>query len=76
MLNLGHAVTYPGTVTAAMESITWGVPAIAFSLGCIESGLAAADYNTAATRARIIVGAALQHSLPEGTLLNVNLPML
>jgi 5'-nucleotidase len=32
MANLGHDVTYSGTVTAAMESVIWGVPAIAFSL--------------------------------------------
>ncbi len=76
MPNLGHDVTYSGTVTAAMEAIIWGVPGIAFSLGSVENGLAISDYHTAASVAQIIVNAAIQHPLPGGTLLNVNIPML
>jgi 5'-nucleotidase len=76
MPNLGHDVTYSGTVTAAMEAIIWGVPAIAFSLGSIENGLAVGEYATAAKQAQIIVDAALQHRIPGETLLNVNIPLL
>ena len=38
--NLGHDVTYSGTVTAAMEAAIWGIPAIAFSLDTPENGAA------------------------------------
>ncbi len=31
MHNLGHDVTYSGTVTAAMEAVIWDTPGIAFS---------------------------------------------
>jgi len=76
MPNLGHDVTYSGTVTAAMEALIWGVPGIAFSLGSVENGLVVSDYAPTATLAQKIVEAAIQHSLPTETLLNVNVPML
>ncbi len=76
MPNLGHDVTYSGTVTAAMEAIIWGVPGIAFSLGSVENGLAVSDYQPAASMAQRIVEAAVLHSLPAETLLDVNVPML
>ena len=74
--NLGHDVTYSGTVTAAMEAIIWGVPGIAVSLGAAENGLAISDYETAGSQVTKIVQAAIQHHFPDGTLLNVNIPML
>jgi 5'-nucleotidase len=76
MPNLGHDVTYSGTVTAAMEAIIWGIPGIAFSLGSVENGLAISDYHPAVSVAQKIVNAVIQHSLPAETLLNVNVPML
>ncbi len=30
--NLGHDVTYSGTVTAVMEGIIWGIPGVAVSM--------------------------------------------
>jgi 5'-nucleotidase len=59
MPNLGHDVTYSGTVTAAMEAIIWGVPAIAFSLGSVENGLAVSDYQPASSIAQQIIEAAI-----------------
>jgi 5'-nucleotidase len=76
MPNLGHDVTYSGTVTAAMEAVIWGVPGIAFSLGSVENGLTAVDYQDAARMARLVVEASLPHKLPTGILLNVNIPLL
>lgn len=76
MPNLGHDVTYSGTVTAAMEAIIWGVPGIAFSLGSVENGLFISDYASAASIAQKVIDAVIQHSLPAGILLNVNVPML
>jgi 5'-nucleotidase len=74
--NLGHDVTYSGTVTAAMEAVIWGVPGIAFSLGSVDNGLAATDYQAAAHIARQVVETSLPRQLPEGILLNVNIPLL
>ncbi len=76
MANLGHDVTYSGTVTAAMESVIWGVPAIAFSLDTHENHLGSLDYGPAARQARQIVSTILKHGLPAGILLNVNIPHL
>ena len=76
MPNLGHDVTYSGTVTAAMEAIIWGIPGIAFSLGSVENGLTIFDYAPAAHVAQKVVEAAIQQPLPPATLLNVNIPML
>jgi 5'-nucleotidase len=46
MPNLGHDVTYSGTVTAAMEAVIWETPAIAFSLG-VQDALALSNYTAA-----------------------------
>src|SRR4030043_1904854 len=37
--NIGHDVTYSGTVTAAMEAVIWGIPGIAISLDSPENHL-------------------------------------
>jgi 5'-nucleotidase len=76
MPNLEPDVTYSGTVTAAMESIIWGIPAIAFSLDSIEYGLTISNYTTAARVAQQVVDAAIRQPLPPGIFLNVNIPML
>lgn len=76
MANVGHDVTYSGTVTAAMEAVIWGVSAIAFSLDTLENHLGALDYAPAARLARQIVNKVLAHRLPAGILLNVNIPYL
>jgi 5'-nucleotidase len=76
MANLGHDVTYSGTVTAAMESVIWGVPAIAFSLDTKENHLGDLDYAPAAQIARKIVETVEINHLPPGLLLNVNIPYL
>ena len=74
--NLGHDVTYSGTVTAAMEAVIWGVPGIAFSLGSVENGLSVSDYSTAADLARQVVQTGQRHGFPKNNLLNVNIPLL
>ncbi len=76
MANLGHDVTYSGTVTAAMESIIAGIPAIAFSLDGGEKGHGYLDYAATARIARLIVRTALTNGLPKGVFLNVNVPYL
>jgi 5'-nucleotidase len=76
MANLGHDVTYSGTVTAAMEAVIWGVPAIAISLDTYDNHLAAIDYKCSAEIAGKIVRNVKQHRIPAGILLNVNVPHL
>lgn len=76
MPNLGHDVTYSGTVTAAMEAVISGIPGIAVSLGSVENNLAVDDYQPASRLAAEIVQETIQHKLSSGILLNVNIPLL
>lgn len=68
--NLGDDASYSGTVAGALEATILGVPGIAFSLATRESF----DFIEAARFAVKIVERALSEGLPEGTLLNVNIP--
>jgi 5'-nucleotidase len=74
--NLGHDVTYSGTVTCAMESTIWGVPAVAVSVDSPDNHLGSVDYEPAARYARRVVQSVLRYGLPAETLLNVNVPYL
>lgn len=68
--NLGHDLTYSGTVAAAMEAVIWGLPGIAVSLDSYESQ----DFGFAAKAAARVVEQALVRGLPPGTMLNMNVP--
>jgi 5'-nucleotidase len=74
--NLGHDVTYSGTVTAAMESVIMGVPAVAVSLEILEGHLGEMDFQPAADAARKVVARVLEIGLAPEILLNVNVPYL
>jgi 5'-nucleotidase len=74
--NVGHDVTYSGTVTAAMEAVIAGVMGIAVSLDSPEKHIGELDYSTAASVARRVVERVLSDGLPEGVVLNVNVPYL
>lgn len=74
--NIGDDVTYSGTVTAAMEAVIGGLPAIAVSVDSPENHLGLVDYKAAALYASKITTAMLKHGLPKGILLNVNVPYL
>ena len=74
--NLGHDVTYSGTVTAAMEAGIAGVPGIAVSLEVPEGYSSEIDFGPAARAARMIVQRVIENGLPPGILLNVNVPFL
>ena len=67
--NLGDDITYSGTVAAALEGIVLGVPGLAIS----QQG-ASTVFDTAASFAAAVVDAVDDVPLPEGTLLNVNVP--
>jgi 5'-nucleotidase len=75
--NIGHDVTYSGTVTAAMEAVITGcIPGIAISLDAPENYSAPLDYSTAAKVARQVTALVMTDNLPQGVLLNVNVPYL
>jgi 5'-nucleotidase len=73
--NIGHDVTYSGTVTAAMEAVISEVPGIAVSLDS-KPGHGELDYGPAARVAARVALQVVTHGLPEGVLLNVNVPCL
>ena len=74
--NIGHDVTYSGTVTAAMEAAIGGVPGIAFSLHAPEEVQETLDYAPAARVANRVVTGVLRGSQLSHLLLNVNIPYL
>jgi len=74
--NVGHDLTYSGTVTCAMEATIWGVPAIAMSLNTPENHVGEIDFGPAAAVAQQVAEAVIRYGLPADTLLNVNVPYL
>ena len=74
--NLGHDVTYSGTVTAAMEAVIAGVPGVAISLDIAEDHIGEVYYGTAARAARQVVQNVINYGLPDEILLNVNVPFV
>jgi 5'-nucleotidase len=74
--NLGHDVTYSGTVTAAMEAVIAGVPGIAVSLETVEGYIGDIDYAPAAQIAGKIIQQVIENGLANEVLLNVNVPLL
>jgi 5'-nucleotidase len=75
--NIGHDVTYSGTVTAAMEAVIAGVPGIAFSLASQDKPEnVPTDYGPAAEIAKRVVQTAINAGLMKGVVLNVNIPYL
>ncbi len=68
--NLGDDITYSGTVAAAMEGTILGYPSVALSLAVGEFR----NFAAASKVALNIVKWVHENGLPEGTLLNVNVP--
>lgn len=74
--NLGHDVTYSGTVTAAMEAVIAGIPGVAVSLETTDNHFGEIDYGPAARAAAKIVCQVMENGLAHEILLNVNVPFL
>ena len=70
-VNMGLDLTHSGTVAAALEGASIGIPSIAFSLDASGEEL---QFEQAAEAALPIARWVLQHGLPAKTLLNVNFP--
>jgi 5'/3'-nucleotidase len=68
--NLGDDATYSGTVAGALEATILGVPGIALSLVARDNF----DFAESAAFAVVAVRKVLDEGLPEGTLLNINIP--
>jgi 5'-nucleotidase len=68
--NLGDDATYSGTVAGALEATILGVPGLAVSLVAREHF----DFTEAARFAVLATKKILSEGLPEGTLLNMNVP--
>ena len=70
--NTAISIIYSGTVSAATEGTILGIPSIAVSL----TTYAPPDFRYAAKFARKLAQLVIKKGLPEGTLLNVNVPPL
>jgi 5'-nucleotidase len=70
--NLGTDVLYSGTVSAAMEGVLEGIPSIAVSI----TNYNPTNFQAATNFARRLVNSTINHPLPEGILLNVNVPYI
>lgn len=70
--NTAISIIYSGTVSAATEGTILGIPSIAVSL----TTYGPPDFRYAAKFSRKLAELVLKKGLPEGTLLNVNVPAL
>ena len=70
--NLGSDIMYSGTVSAATESTILGIPSIAISLAAYEN----LNFNFASEVAYKVAKQVSQTGLPDGILLNVNVPAI
>ena len=68
--NVGKNLFYSGTIAAASEGTFLGISSIAISLDCHKE----CDFSGAKSVALKLVSTVLKNGLPEGTLLNVNVP--
>ena len=69
--NMGEDVLYSGTVSAAMEAMTLGIPGIAFSFASREADIMQSYTGLLARLVRQIVEVKV---FPKNMILNVNLP--
>ena len=75
--NLGDDILYSGTVAAAIEGRSLGVPAVAFSIGATHTeSTSHYYYETAGAIAVRLIKRLIQHPLAAHTILNVNIPNL
>ena len=68
--NVGRNIIYSGTISAATEGTILDIPSMAISLDSLRGG----DFSGAKKVAIKMAKAVLDNALPQGTLLNVNVP--
>ena len=69
--NASINVLYSGTMSAAMEGAIEGIPSIGFSLMDYSRE---ANFEPALPYMKMVIGNVVQKGLPDGVLLNVNIP--
>lgn len=69
--NAAVNVVYSGTMGAVQEGCSWGVPAIGFSLTTHDPD---ADFSSVRLSVEALVPMLLEHGLPKGVFINVNVP--
>ncbi|MCB8984664.1 MAG: 5'/3'-nucleotidase SurE [Ardenticatenaceae bacterium] len=74
--NLGHDVSYSGTVAAIKEANIWGLAGVAISLDIQRNSQQAPNYGLAATVACQVVQMVIQNQFPNDVFFNVNVPDL
>jgi 5'-nucleotidase len=72
--NMGSDLTYSGTVMAALEGVFAGLPSAAFSLDQAADRSSVVDFSLSRKVVQDVVIRIIEHGLPEGILLNVNIP--
>jgi 5'-nucleotidase len=70
--NTATNIIYSGTVSAAAEAVIMGVPGLAISLTSFDTP----EFEYSCSLAQQLVKKIVDNGLPEGTLLNVNIPPL
>ena len=68
--NIGNDIIYSGTVSAATEGTILGIPSVAVSLSARVGG----HLESAQSAAKTVVKKVIENGLPNGILLNVNVP--
>jgi len=68
--NLGFDTLYSGTVAGAREGLMNGIPSLAFSLAVTRP----VDFEQAEVHVETVLKAAVKRGIPEGMMLNVNIP--
>jgi 5'-nucleotidase len=76
LANVGHDLTYSGTVTAALEAAIGGVPGFACSIDPPAGYEGTVDYDPAAEIIAHLVLQAMSKPLPKPFILNINVPMV
>jgi len=71
-LNTATNILYSGTVSAAAEAVIMGIPGLAVSLASFDIP----EFEYSCLFAQQIVKKIAENGLPDGTLLNVNIPPL
>ena len=74
--NIGHDVTYSGTVTAAMEAAIDHIPGIAVSLDSPGDQSGPLDYGPAAYFAGVVAKQVIEREVPDNIILSINVPYL
>jgi 5'-nucleotidase len=75
LANVGHDLTYSGTVTAALEAAIGGLPGFACSIDPPSGFSGQVDYETAAGIIAEIVMQAMDKPRPNPLILNINVPL-